>query len=314
MPRRRNSFSLVPLMVISGWTSPKAKVITPVLGRTHRSVPASFILPIYHCMIDEFLRRIFFNQWVVFCVVSVLLLALAESGFRFGIIARRKHADGASGHSGTVQGAVLGLLGLLLGFSFAMSVGRYDARRSLVLEEANSIGTTWLRADFLPTPQRDEIKDLLVRYTKLRIANGTNSPKAEKFAEARKEVAVILNTLWAKGSAAAIASPTPLTAGFITSLNETIDLDSKRMGALRNHVPGAVWLLLLVVSGCGAWASGYGSGTGNLRSSFSQFIFPVLISVVITLIVDIDSPRKGIIGISQQPLQELLESIQPNNP
>jgi hypothetical protein len=71
-----------------------------------------------------------------------------------------------------------------------------------------------------------------------------------------------------------------------------------------------VWLLLMVVAGCGAWASGYGSGAGGHRSTFSQVVFPVLIAVVITLISDIDRPRRGLIGVSQQPLTELLESMQ----
>ncbi|RYD60790.1 MAG: hypothetical protein EOP83_18585, partial [Verrucomicrobiaceae bacterium] len=93
-------------------------------------------------MIDDILGRIFINQWAVFLVVSALLLVLAEAGYRFGAGARRRNPEAAEGHSGSVQGAVLGLLGLLLGFTFAMSVGRSEMRRSLVVEEANSIGTT----------------------------------------------------------------------------------------------------------------------------------------------------------------------------
>ncbi len=263
-------------------------------------------------MLDEFLSRNFINQWVVLVFVTALLLGLAETGYRFGISARRKNADAAAGHSGSVQGAVLGLLGLLLGFSFAMAVGRYDARRALVVDEANSIGTTWLRADFLPSPHKEEVKDLLVRYTKLRIEKFAVVVSMEAMAPVRKEVSEFHNSLWKQANDAAKTQPTPITASFITTLNETIDLDSSRMAALRNHVPGAVWLLLLIVAGCGSWASGYGSGTTGIRSSFSQLVFPILIGVVITLIVDIDRPRKGMIGVSQQPLLDLLNNIQPN--
>ena len=90
-----------------------------------------------------------------------------------------------------------------------------------------------------------------------------------------------------------------------------IDLDATRKAALRNHVPGAVWLLLLLVSGCGAWASGYGSGAGGLRSAFNQWVFPLLIGVVITLIADVDRPHQGLIGVDQQPMQDLFDSMQP---
>lgn len=264
--------------------------------------------------IDEILARVFFNQWAVLVIISLLVLLLSEAGYRVGVASRRKNAHAAETIGGNVQGAVLGLLGLLLGFSFAMSVGRYDARRSLVNDEANSIGTTWLRADFLPSPHREEIRDLLVRYTRLRIEGVATAGNDKELAPVRKEAWDIHNQLWAKGSAAANANPSPLSATFITSLNETIDLDATRVAALRNHVPGAVWLLLIVVSGCGAWASGYGTGVNGVRSVFNQLVFPMLISVVITLTADIDRPTKGLIGLSQKPLEDLLETIQPAKP
>ena len=265
-------------------------------------------------MIDELLSRIFFSQWVVLLTISLLLLSFSEGGYRLGVLSRRKNAHAAESIGGSVQGAVLGLLGLLLGFSFAMSVGRYEARRALVNDEANSIGTTWLRADFLPTPAREEIRALLVRYTRMRIERVASARDETEVLSISKESGEIHNALWAKGAAAASANPSPLSATFIVSLNETIDLHSTRVFALRNHVPGAVWLLLMVVSGCSAWASGYSSGANGVRSFFNQLVFPILIGIVITLITDIDRPTKGLIGVSQKPLEDLLETIQPPKP
>jgi hypothetical protein len=265
-------------------------------------------------MPEELLTRLFSNQWSVLVVVSTLLLLFAEAGYRIGRRFRRRNPDAASGHGGSIQGAVLGLLGLLLGFTFAMAVARYETRRGLVLDEANSIGTTWLRADFLPSPQRGEMKALLHDYTRHRLAVVAAGKDARAFAAARREVAGFHARLWEKARAAVATDPGPITATFIVSLNETIDLDASRMAAGRNHVPGAVWLLLLVVAGCGSWASGYGSGAGGPRSAFSQCVFPVLIAVVITLIVDIDRPQRGLIGVSQLPLEELLDSLQPRLP
>lgn len=264
-------------------------------------------------MIDSFLSRLFVNQWSVLLLVAFILLVLAEAGYRFGRASRRRDPDAAAGQSGSIQGAVLGLLGLLLGFSFAMAVGRYENRRSLVLEEANSIGTTWLRTDFLNTPHREQMQDLLVRYTRHRIdAAALEDPAA--LASARREIADFHRELWVTARAAVSHQPTPLHATFITSLNETIDLDASRVAASRNHVPGAVWLLLMVVSGCGSWASAYGNGAIGPRSAFSQLVFPLLIGIVITLIADIDRPQKGLIGVSQLPLEELLESIKSSTP
>jgi hypothetical protein len=265
-------------------------------------------------MIDDILARIFINQWMVLGIVTFVLLALAEVGYRLGIAYRRRDVDAASGHSGSIQGAVLGLLGLLLGFSFAMSVGRFEARRDLLLQEANSIGTTWLRADFLPAPYDQQARDLLVRYTKHRIDGFSTKEGTELFRKMRAEVSQIHRELWRCADAAVEEKPTPPVVSFVTSLNETIDLDASRLAARRNRVPGAVWLLLLVVAFCGAWASGYSSGVNGTRSVFSELAFPLLIGVVITLIADIDRPNKGLVGISQAPLEELLDSIQPEKP
>lgn len=262
-------------------------------------------------MTDTLVTRIVASQWAIFLIVTFILLALAEAGFRFGIAARRRNVKVAEGHSGSVQGAILGLLGLLLGFSFAMAVGRYDTRRSLAVDEANSIGTTWLRASFLSDAHHAEAKELLREYTGLRL-------EAVKIPDDKGGLLRLLNRsndiqsqLWQIADAEVKASPGPVSMGFVTTLNETIDLQTSRRAARQNHVPTAVWLLLLIVSGCGAWASGYGAGTIGHRSIFNQVVFPLLIGVVITLIADIDRPTKGLVSVSQEPLRELYESMQP---
>lgn len=262
-------------------------------------------------MIEQILSQIFVNPWAVILLNSVVLLVLAEFGYRFGAFSRRKNPATAQGHSVSVQGAILGLLGLLLGFSFAMAVGRFDSHRALVVQEANSIGTTWLRTDFLPGPYKGQVRELLIHYTQLKITDFDSTNDGEELAPADKQKAEIHTKLWQNASDASVERNTPVLATFITSLNETIELDSLRKAALRNHVPVAVWLLLLLVAGCGAWASGYGSGTGGSRSIFNQFLFPLLIAVVITLIADIDRAHKGIIGMSCVPLEELLQSMKP---
>lgn len=258
-------------------------------------------------MFDVFLARLFINQWIVFILVLLILLVLGEAGFRLGIAVHRKSPRAAEGLSSSVQGAVLGLLGLLLGFSFAMAVSRYDARRSLAVEEANAIGTTWLRAPFLGEAQGSEIRTLLRRYTELRLevsrASDDDIPKV------LEESTTIQNRLWEIASKAAIEKPDPLSVSFITTLNEMIDLQASRLAAYRNHVPGSVWMLLLVVAGCGAWATGNISSVTGHRSIFNQITFPVLISVVITLISDVDRPHKGFIKVSQKPFHELLDSL-----
>ncbi len=262
-------------------------------------------------MIDSFLGRLFHNQWVIFGFVSIALVICAWLGTRLGLAAKRRNPDTAQGHSGSLQGAVLGLLGLLLGFSFAMAVARFDCRRSLVVDEANAIGTTWLRTDFLPTEARGESQRLLKRYTELRIEGFKAADDPAGFARVRAETASLHAALWNLANHAANAQPTPAVVSYVTSLNEMIDLDACRMAASRNHVPGAVWLLLILIGGCGAWANGYSTGAMGIQSVFTLWVFPLLIGVVITLISDIDQSRRGLIGMSQKPLEELLTGMNP---
>jgi hypothetical protein len=125
----------------------------------------------------------------------------------------------------------------------------------------------------------------------------------------RKCTADLQDHLWAKAVAAATERPTPITASFIFSLNETMDLEGKRIAAKRNDVPGAVWLLLLCVSGCGLWLVNYQAGTSGRHSILERFVFPILVAIVITLITDIDTPRGGLISLDERPLLELNETL-----
>ena len=262
-------------------------------------------------MIDEILRQIFTNQWRVIVIVSLFLLAAAELGFRFGLRLHRAKDEARKGQIGGVQGAMLGLLALLLGFTFAMAVGRYEKRRELVLDEANAIGTTYLRASLLPPAHQAAVEDLLRRYVDVRLEfYGAGADRAGQ-AAAEKDAAKIQRELWSHAIAAGKETPSPIVATFINTLNETIDLDAARLHALRTHVPGAVWLLVLAVSACGCCASGYGAGASGARSTFANVSLPLLIAVVITLIADLDRPRHGLIGINQQPLLDLKGSLAP---
>lgn len=260
-------------------------------------------------MLEDSVAKIFMNQWLVFLIATLLLMSLAHAGYRFGAALRRRDSEAAENHSGSVQGAVLGLLGLLLGFSFAMAVGHYDERSSLIVDEANSIGTTWLRADFLPEPHKQEVKKLLKRYTELKMQEFDEMEDKEVVTRVRKETAEIRASLWQHTNTATTLSATPVIVSFVTSLNQTIDIDVSRKAAIGNRIPGVVWILLIVVAGCGAWSSGYGSGAGGLHSVFNQYVFPALISIVMTLVADIDRPTKGLVSMDQEPFEDLLKSM-----
>src|SRR5688572_23591745 len=179
-------------------------------------------------------ERIFNDQWTVLVVITALLLAVAETGYRDGLRLHKSKDEARRSQIGGVQGAVLGLLGLLLGFTFAMAVGRYDTRRDLVLQEANAVGTTWLRAGLLPEAHRAPVKELLRRYVEVRLKYEALSRDRAKLAEGLRLSAELQNEVWRHAEAVATESPSPVTATFITSLNEVIDTDAERVAAGRN--------------------------------------------------------------------------------
>ncbi|MGB8804431.1 MAG: hypothetical protein WCC93_05865, partial [Chthoniobacterales bacterium] len=194
---------------------------------------------------DEILPFIFRNQWLVLIIIGLVLVALAEVGFRAGLRLFVKKDEPRKGQIGAIQGAVLGMLALLLGFTFSMAVARYENRRDLVLREANAIGTTYLRASFLPETNAKAMEDLLRHYVDARLSFYTAGSDAAKITLAQGETARLQRELWLHTVDAAKEAPSPITATFINALNETIDLDATRLNALRSRVPGAVWLLLV---------------------------------------------------------------------
>lgn len=249
------------------------------------------------------------NQWVFAATTAALLLMLSEIGYRVGLRLFSAHDEARKSQIGGVQGAVLGLLGLLLGFTFSMAVSRFEIRRDLVLKEANAVGTTWLRASLLPEVHQAPVKDLLRRYVDVRLKYEPLVRDPAMLAEAMRLSGEIENELWKHAEAAAQAAPTPITATFIVTLNEMIDTDAERIGAGRNRIPGLVVTLVILVAGFGCFVTAYGAGAQGVRSAFANIALPLLIMVVIVLIFDITHSQQGFISVGQQPLIDLQQMM-----
>jgi len=250
------------------------------------------------------------NIWIFGLLVALVLLGIAEVGYRLGLRLFATKDEARRSQIGGVQGAILGLLGLLLGFTFSMAVNRYEARRDLVLKEANTVGTTWLRASLLPEAHRAPVKELLRRFVDLRLEYQKVSYDSAKLSEGLRLGGEIERDLWQHAEAVAKEAPTAITATFINTLNQMIDTDAERLDAGRNRIPIAVWILLILVAACGCLTSAYGSGAQGVRSVFTGAFLPLLISVVIFLIFDLRSSHQGLVGISQRPMLDLQQTMQ----
>jgi len=247
------------------------------------------------------------SQWVTYPLSFVAILAAAEIGRRLGVRRRQQHAaaDGKTQIT-TFEAALLGLLSLMIGFSFSLALTRYDARRAVVLEEANAIGTAALRATMLPAPHDAELAKLFRDYVDVRIALAAGGNDREKRDAAIAASQSIHDQLWKHAAAVLVADPRSLPGSlFVEALNAVIDVHAKRLTARANHVPEVAFLMLYAVAMVSLGFSGYSGGLAGSRNMIPTAIMALAIATVITLIVDFDRPYRGMVTVSQQPMIDL---------
>ena len=243
--------------------------------------------------------------WALGIITVVIVLLSVEVGWRLGNRNRQRSEKEKEAPIGAVVGATLGLLAFLLAFTFGMAATRYDTRRGAVLQESNAIGTTYLRADFLPEQQRDEVRRLLREYTALR-AGGRSAIMSP---QGMQKSAALQDQIWATAASAFEGKDSVSTGLFIQSLNEMIDLDAVRITALRNRIPDTIWLMLLVVTIFSMAALGYQFGLTGVRNWTVTLLMTIAFTAVIVLIADLDRPQSGWVQVSQQPLLDLLDKF-----
>jgi hypothetical protein len=208
-------------------------------------------------------------------------------------------------------GSLLALMAFLLAITMGMASDRFDTRRGLVLEEANSIGTTYLRAGYLPEPAASRSQELLREYTPLRIPTGDMADVAAKISRSVE----IQTELWSIAQDQARTTPDSVVLGlYIDSLNETIDLNETRITAgIYARVPETVLLLLIVGSALTLGMVGYSAGLTRRRSPLTAIVLIVVLGAVISLVVDLDRPQGGFLEVNQQPLIDLQQQIAPSS-
>jgi CDP-diglyceride synthetase len=248
------------------------------------------------------------NEWVLVLSFLALVAVASEAGFRLGRRHGKQTSEETKSRISTVEGGILGVLGLLLGFTMSMAVTRFEARKQLVLQEANAIGTAHLRTQMLPAAEGKEIADLLLAYANVRVPPEDGHSIYEKIASARQESARLQDTFWRR--AVAYAQKEPFRASLLLqSLNQLIELDSARWMAFQNHVPETVIFAIVVVGLLAAMVVGYTFGMGGFRQLFSICALSLAITLVLTVIIDLDRPQEGFIRVSQQPMLDLQKQL-----
>jgi hypothetical protein len=245
----------------------------------------------------------------VFFGFLIFSLIAFEIGFRLGRWRKAQNPDEQEGASGTLVGALLGLLAFLLAIAMGIAADRFDTRRGLVLQEATTINTAYLRAGYLPDPYQAEIRTLLREYVPLRIIPENPDIAAELANLARSNE--IQDELWAVTEDVAIElDRSDIIALYVESVNDIITVSSQRVTAgIYARVPDTILVFLLLLAFGSIGMVGFGAGQAGKRSIVTATIMIVALGATLTLVVDLDRPREGFLQISQRPLIELQQRI-----
>jgi hypothetical protein len=244
---------------------------------------------------------------LVFVAFALVAMLFYEGGFRLGRWWQDRTPGEQEGPTGMLVGSILALLAFLLAVTMGMAADRFDARRAIVLAEANAIGTAYLRAGYLPQPASDQVRELLREYVPLRIVLTASKDIQADIAKSVE----IQNEIWAITEQVARDHGSDVIALFVESVNDVIDLHESRVTAGSARVPETILLLLIGGAALSLGMVGYNAGLTGRRSLLSAVVLIVALGAVIMIVVDLDRPREGFIQVSQQPLIDLQQQIGP---
>jgi hypothetical protein len=244
---------------------------------------------------------VFFFGTILFVMLSI------EVGYRLGQI--RQSREEKEAPVSAIAAAVLGLLAFILAFTFGIASARFEARKELVRDEANKIRSVWLLSDFLPEPDRSEAKGLIREYLEERVAVA-QWRELERLQRAIARAERIQTRLW--DIAVKDAQNTPLVAAlYVGSLKDMFLVHASRIAVgLEARIPVAIWFALAILTFLGMATVGYQTGIAGSKRTLAMPLLAIAFASVIALIHTLDSPVGGFTIVPQQPLIDLLSSMQ----
>lgn len=244
---------------------------------------------------------------IILLIVSFALMWLA-AWLGHSVLRKRMPLDEDSRDDfRIVQSATLTLLALVIGFSLSMAVGRYDQRKNYEEEEANAIGTEFIRADLLPQSSSAAIRTGLVQYIEQRI-DYYQTRDAKRVLQINARTSELQSRLWSAAKEGAMTQPNPVTALAVAGMNDVINTQGYTQAAWLNRIPLAAWILMGLIGLFANLLVGYGVKNASKKNRF-LVIMPLTVSLSFMLIADIDSPRNGIIRVAPLNLIGTAQSI-----
>jgi hypothetical protein len=244
---------------------------------------------------------------LVFALSLLLQWLAAQTGAY--LRRRRRNVDEAEQQDlGLILTAALTLLGLIIGFSFSMAVARYDLRKTYEAEEANAIGTEYVRAGLLRTDDAAKVRDLLRSHLDQRISFYT-ARNARQLEQINVSAAELQAHLWAIVQAAAAAQPTPVVALAVSGMNDVLNSQGYTQAAWWNRIPTSAWWLMLAVALVCNLLFGYNARRPNQEQTRKFLALPLIVSIAFVLIAEMDTPRGGFVRVHPQNLEHLFSSL-----
>jgi len=245
--------------------------------------------------------------WILFPLGFLLILACCELGFRLGHNFAKSEIAGAKESASVTLGAVLGFLAFMLAFTFNTAATRFHERRDVVIEDATSIGTTYLRAKLVAEPEGSDIRNLLREYVDNRVGQIDLENAGDRAAKAESLQVLI----WDRAKIAAERSPTPVMAVFLQSLNEMIDVHTKRVTIVLYHrISNWIWFSLFVLLVIGIGSLGYQNGLNSEVRSPTIIAATLSFAIILLVTIALDRPGAALFSVDQAAMDSVRREMQ----
>jgi hypothetical protein len=245
-------------------------------------------------------------------ILFIGMLVCLEVGGWIGRRQAERDPEGAKAGVSAIEAAIFGLLGLIVAFTFSGAAARLDGRRHLIVQEANAIGTAYLRLDLLPAAAQPELRAKFRRYLDTRLAAYRKLPDIQGARNELDKSARLQKEIWSEAQAAARSGNwQPATMILLPALNEMIDITTTRTTATQIHPPPVVYVLMFGLAICSSLLAGYSLSGSKKHKWLHQVVFALAISITCYVIIDLEYPRLGLIRVdaADQVLVEVRQGM-----
>ena len=243
---------------------------------------------------------------VVYLATTVLMLVSYLGGYHYGKSMKIEGDSDAASSLGPVVSGLLGMMAFVLAFTFSIAAAHHGTRRQSVLDEANAIGTAYLRADLMAPAYKRNIKSLLREYVDIRLEAASGGDRKAILARSL----AIHNELWTQVAAAAVLAPSFNTNQAATAITRVIEMHESRLtAAVYNRIPGSVWLAIAIISVLTLFTMGYQAGLTGKRRLAAMLPMAMAFAALLVLVVDLNRPQQGLITVGQQAMEDLQQKM-----